>query len=180
MCSGMFHRYRRENQAPGTIDEVREIKTWNKEGMPCKKPIEKLTCLNRCRYPVTQTPRKNVWHPGFVFVAELASLSDDHIETCDIYRNLASSSSPSSLRYQTITSKLATSTERSTRANVTCCPSSTRLHQCHQDVPMPRMRQRKAETSNTQCLHLDFTRSITKWDSMCSRSSIQLECASQS
>ena len=37
-----------------------EIKTRNKEEMLWKKPIEKLTCLNRCLYLVTQNPRKNV------------------------------------------------------------------------------------------------------------------------
>ena len=41
---------------------------------------------------------------------------------------------------------IATAIERSTRANVTCCPSSTRSHQCRQDFPMPKMRQRNAET----------------------------------
>ena len=51
-------------------------------------------------------------------------------KTCSI---LVSSSSPCSRRDQAITSKLATSTERRTRADVTCCPSSTRLHQCRQD-----------------------------------------------
>ena len=60
-----------------------EIKIWNKEEMLRKKPIEK---LNRYLLPVTQNPRKNAWHPGFVFLAELALLSDDYIETCDIYR----------------------------------------------------------------------------------------------
>ena len=49
-----------------------------------------------------------------------------------------------------VTSKLATSTDRSTRVNVTCCPKSTILHQCRQDFPMPGMRQRKTETWNTQ------------------------------
>ena len=49
-----------------------EIKTWNKEEMLRKKPIEKLTCLNRCLYLATPNPRKNAWHPGFVFLAELA------------------------------------------------------------------------------------------------------------
>ena len=53
------------------------------------------------------------------------------------------------LRNHTVTSKPATSTGRSTRSNVTCCPSSTRSHQCRQDFPMPGMRQRNAETSQT-------------------------------
>ena len=62
---------------------------------------------------------------------------------------LASSSSPCSRCDHAITSKLATSTDRSSRADVTCCPNSTRVHQCRQDFSMPGMRQRKTETSNT-------------------------------
>ena len=91
---------------------------------------------------------------------------------------LASSFPPSSRRCQTITSKLATSTERNTRANVTCCLASTRLYQCRKDFSMSGMRQRKAETSNTRSI-TTWT-PYTKWESMCSRSSIQLVCASQS
>ena len=52
------------------------------------------------------------------------------------------------------TSKLATFTGRSTRADVTCCPGSTRLHQCRQDLSMQGMRQHKAKTSNTQTLYV--------------------------
>ena len=63
-----------------------ETKTWKEEEMLWRKPIEKLTCLNRCLFPVVQSRRKNVQHPGFVFLAVLASRSDDYIETCDIYR----------------------------------------------------------------------------------------------
>ena len=44
----------------------------------------------------------------------------------------------------------ATSTERITRADATCCPSSTRLYECCKDLSMPGMRQHEAETSNTQ------------------------------
>ena len=67
--------------------------------------------------------------------------------------NLASSSSPCPRCDQTTTLKLAASTERSTRADVTCCPSPTRLYQCCQDLRMPGMRQQEAETSNTQNFH---------------------------
>ena len=155
-CARVCFTGTEEDQAPGTIDEVREIKTWNKEEMPCKKPIEKLTFLNRCRYPVTQTPRKNVWHPGFVFVAELASLSDDYIETCDIYRK-----------------------KHSCKCYV--------LPELHKITPVPPRRSdakdattQSQDLKHTECLHLDFTLSLTKWESMCSRSSIKLVCASQS
>ena len=72
-----------------------ETKTW-------KKLTEKLICLNRCLFLVTQSL-------------------------------LASSSSPSSRRNQTVTSKPATLTERSTHADTTCCSSSTRLYQCRKD-----------------------------------------------
>ena len=63
-----------------------EIKTRNMEEMLRYNLIKKLTCLNRCLHWVTQNPRKKVEHPGSVFLAELASLSDDYIETCDIHR----------------------------------------------------------------------------------------------
>ena len=53
--------------------------------MPWKMLIEKLIYLNRCLYPLTQSQTKNVWHLGFVFLAELALRSDDDIETCNIY-----------------------------------------------------------------------------------------------
>ena len=53
------------------------------------------------------------------------------------------------LRLRLRPSKLATSFKKSARADVTCCPSSTRLHQRRQDFSMPGMRQRKTETSNT-------------------------------
>ena len=36
------------------------------------------------------------------------------------------------------------------------------------------------DLKHTKCHHLDLTRSITKWESMCSRSLTQLACASQS
>ena len=49
-----------------------------------------------------------------------------------------------------ITSKLATSTSRSTCADATSCSSTTRLHQCSEDISMSGMRQHKAEPSNTQ------------------------------
>ena len=54
--------------------------------MSWKKLIEKLICLNRCLFLVTQSPRNNVWHPGFVFLAVLALRSGYYIETWDIYR----------------------------------------------------------------------------------------------
>ena len=102
-----------------------ETKTWKTEETPWKKLIEKLICLNKHHCLVTRIPER----------------------TSSI---LASSSSQSSRCDQTITTKLATSTERSTRADVTCCPGSTRLYQCRQGFSMLGMRQRKAETSKTR------------------------------
>ena len=41
-------------------------------------------CLSRCLFQVTHSPRRHVWHPGFVFLTALASRSGENIETCDI------------------------------------------------------------------------------------------------
>ena len=94
---------------------------------------------------------------------------------------LASSSSPSSPRNQTITSKPATSTERSIRAKCYALP------ELHKSISMPQRPFDAKDTTThsrdlkyTWYLHLDLSRSITKWESMSSRSSIQLLCASQS
>ena len=53
------------------------------------------------------------------------------------------------------------------------------FQRCH-DLSVPRMRQHKAETSNTKCHRLDLVLSITKWESVCSRSLTQSACASGS
>ena len=133
-----------------------EIKTRSEEEMLRKKPIEKLICLNRCLYLVTQSQRKNVWHLGFVFLAVLALRSDDYIETCDIYQK-----------------------KHSCRCNV--------LPELHKTISVPPrpfdvrvVTTQNRDLKHSQCLHLDLTRSITKWESMCSRSLTQLVCASQS
>ena len=63
---------------------------------------------------------------------------------------LASSSSPCSRCDQTVTSKSATLTGRSTRGNVASRSSSTRLYQCCKDITMSGLWQHKAKTSNTQ------------------------------
>ena len=93
---------------------------------------------------------------------------------------LASSSAPCSRCDHTITSKLATSTERSTRADVTCCPSSTRPYECRQDFDALDATTQDGDLKHTKCHHLDPIRSITKWESMCSRSLTQSACASRS
>ena len=126
-----------------------EIKTWNEEEMSSKKLTEKMIYSNKCLFPVTQSPRKNVY--------------------------------PSSRCNQTVTSKLATSTERSTYTDVTYYPNCTKLHQHHKNFSM----QKNATTQSrdlrhTLCHHLDPIRSITKWESMCSRSSTHSALASQS
>ena len=63
-----------------------KTKTWKKEETPRKKLIEKVIYLNKCHYFVIQSQRNNAWHLGFVFLAQLVSLSDDYIETYGIYR----------------------------------------------------------------------------------------------
>ena len=108
------------------------------------KLIEKLMCLNRYLVLVTQSPRTNGQHLGFVFLAVLAL-------------------------DQAITSKFATSTLRSTRADATCCPSSTRLYQCCQDLSMSEMRQHEAETSNTQSVTTSALYVQSRSGSRCSR-----------
>ena len=47
---------------------------------------DKLICLNRYLFLVTQSPRENVWHLGSVFLTVRALRSSDYIETCDIYQ----------------------------------------------------------------------------------------------
>ena len=133
-----------------------ETKTWKKEDTHRKKLLEKPIYMNRCFYPVTQSQRKNVWHPGFVFLAELALRSDGYIETCDTYRK-----------------------KHSCRCHV--------LLELHKTVSMPqRLFDAKDATTQSRDLkhtkyrHLDLVRSITKWESMCSRSLTQLTCPSQS
>ena len=68
-----------ERHDHGTIDEV--LMSW-------MKLTEKLIFLNKYLFVVTQSERKSVQHLGFVFLAELASLSDGCIETCDIVQML--------------------------------------------------------------------------------------------
>ena len=77
--------------------------------------------------------------------------------------------SPCSRGDQTITSKLGTSSERSIRADVTCCPSSTRLDQCRQDFSMPGMRQRKTETSSAQSVTTSTLYVQSRSGSRCAR-----------
>ena len=79
-------RTKTNNMTTEQLTKFWEIKTWNKEEMFWKKPFEKVPCSSRCVYLVTQNPRKNAWHLGFVFFAELPLLSDDYIETSDINR----------------------------------------------------------------------------------------------
>ena len=107
-----------------------EKKTWKTEETPCKKLIEKLIHLNKCLYPVTQSQRKNVWHLGFVSLAELALQSDGYIEICDTYRK----------KHRT-TSVLPRHFDARDVTTQGQDPKHTRYH------------------------HLDFTQTITKWES---------------
>ena len=73
-----------EQRDRGTIDEV--LGPQDMEGGDALEDADRdVIYLNRCLYPITQNP-KNVWHPGFVFLAELALQSDGYIETCDMLR----------------------------------------------------------------------------------------------
>ena len=137
-----------EQHDQGTIYEVLGNQDMEDGGNAWKKLTEKLICSNRCLYMITQNPKKNAWHPGSVFLAELTLQSDGCIETCDIYRK-----------------------KHSCRCYV--------LLELHKTKPTPprlfdaRDATHKAETSDTQCHHLDLIRSITKWESMCSGSLTQ-------
>ena len=90
-CSGYVVQVQKSFKLNNTIME-RSTKFWetktrkkNKE-MSWMKLTEKLICWNRYLFLVTQSPRKNVQHLGFDFLAVLALRSGDYIETCDIYR----------------------------------------------------------------------------------------------
>ena len=117
--------------------------------MPWKKLTEKLICLNIYLFQVTQKPRKKVWHPGFVFLDELVSQSNGNIEICDIYRM-----------------------KHSCRCYV--------LPELHKTVSVPPRlfdvrdaTTQSRDLKHTKCHHLDLTRKIRKWESMCSRSLTQ-------
>ena len=116
MCSGVFFTGAEEDQAEQR-DQGRMHEVLGDQDME-----EKLICFNRCLYLVTKNPKKNVWHLGFVFLAELALLSDDYIETY----------------------------EHSCRCYV--LPELHKITSVPLDFPMPRMQQREAETSNTQSI----------------------------
>ena len=116
---------------------------------------EKLTRLNRYLFLVTQSQRKNVWHPGFAFLAELALRSGAYLETCDIHR----------------------------KKHLCRCYVLPELHKTISVPPRP-FDARDATTQSrnlkhTKCHRLDPC-SITKWESMCSRSLTQSACVSQS
>ena len=112
--------------------------------------------LNRYLFLVTQSPKKNVLHPGFVFLAELALQSDDYIETCDIHLE-----------------------KQSCR-----CYVLPVLHKTISTLPRPfDVRDATTQSRNikhTKYHHLDMIPSTTKWESMCSRSLTQSACASRS
>ena len=103
------------------------------------------------------SPRKNVWHLGFVFFAVLALRSGGYIETCDIYREKDSC-------------RCSVLPELHKTISVPPRPSDARdaTTQCR-------------DLKHTKCHHLDTVRSITKSESMCSTSLsrhalLDLEC----
>ena len=97
-----------EQRDQGTTDEV--LGDQDMEGGDALHEDDREAGLLEQMPPLGHLVReKNVQHPGFVFLAVLASRSGDY------NRNL---------RHLP---------KEETRADVTCCPSSTRLHQCRQD-----------------------------------------------
>ena len=156
VCFRGTERTKPNNMTTEQLTKFWEIKTWNKEEMLRKKTIEKLTCLNRCLYAVTENPRRKAWHLGFVFLAVLALRSGDYIETCDIYRKKHSCKWYVLLELHKIKSML----------------------QRHFDAKDATTQSR--DLKHTKYRHLDFTHSITRWESMCSRSLTQSACAPQS
>ena len=154
MCLGMFHSYRRRSNWTARSGNDPPSSGRSRHGR--KRSPGRSWSRSWSAWTGTST-----WSPRV------------RVRTSGI---LASSSSSSSRFNQTSTSKIATSTERTTRADVTCCSSSTRLYQCCKDTSMSGLWQHMAETSNTQCFHFDLTRSIA----MCSQSWTQSAGASQS
>ena len=75
-----------ERHDQGTIDEVLGDEDMEEGGDALEEADREADLLEQMLYPVAQSQRKNVWHPGFAFLAELVLHSDGHIETCDTYR----------------------------------------------------------------------------------------------
>ena len=132
-----------------------ETKTWKNEEMSWMKLIEKLICLNRYLFLVTQSPRRNVLHPGFVFLAVLVLRSGDYIETCDPYRE-----------------------EHSYR-----CYVLPERHKAISMLPRPfdvkDASTQSRDLKHTKCHHLHLCTFNNEVGSMCSRSLTQSACASR-
>ena len=141
---------------PVTLGSLRLWVHGRTPGIPRNVSKLQLICLNGCFFLVTQSPRKNVLHLGFVFLAVLALRSGDYIETCDIYREKHSCRCYVLSELHKTTSVLR------------------RLFDASDATTQSR------DLKHTKCHHLDPKRSITKWESMCSRSLTQAACASQS
>ena len=92
--------------------------------------------------------RENVQSPVFVFLAELALQSDDHIETCDIFGKHLCRCYVLKEHHKIVS-----------------------MLQRHFDVRV--VTTQSQDLKHTKYHHLDLTHSITKWESMCSRSLTQ-------
>ena len=143
-----------ERHEQGTIDEVLGDQDMEEGGDALEEVDREADPLEQM--PLPGHPRKNVQHLVYAFLAELAFQSNGYIETCDICRKTYS------------------------------CRCYTLL-ELHKTLSMPqRLYDAKDATTQSRDLkhtkyrHLDLVRSITKWESMCSRSLTQLVCASQS
>ena len=108
-----------EQHDHGTIDEVLGDQDMEEGGDVLEEADREADLLEQMPLLVTQSPRKNVWHLGSVFFAELALRSGDHIETCDTNQE-----------------------KHSCRCYV--LPDLHNIFQCRQDLSMPGMRQHKA------------------------------------
>ena len=142
VCFAATEEDETEQQAKEQPTKFWETKTWNTDKIPWKKQIEMLICLNRYLYLVTHSPRKNAWRPGFVFLAELALQSDDHIETCDIYLEKHLCRCYVLPEHHKIISMLPR----------------------HFDVSV--VTTQSQDLKHTQYHHLDLTHSTTKWESI--------------
>ena len=142
-----------EQHDHGTIDEFLGDQDKDEGGDALEEADREADLIEQMPLPGHPKSKKNVWHLGFVFLANLASLSDDYVETNDYRKKLSCR-----------------------------CYVLPGLHKTISAPPIPfdagDATTQSRDLKHTKCL-LDLTRSITKWESTCSRSSIQLACASQ-
>ena len=138
------------------LTKLWETVTFKTEEMFRMKLTKELVCSSEYLFLVTQSQRKSVWDLGFVFLAVPALRSGDCIETCGIYLE-----------------------KQFCRCNV--LPD---LHETFSILSrlfdVKDVTTQSRDLKRTKCLHVDLTRSTTKWETMCSRSLTQSACVSRS